>query len=438
MPKDSPQTTTTSPSEPTAEAAATEIAAETVEEKRDIEKEIQELGSRIGRAMVELSRKEATVKRLKKYIENMVTSMDQLVEVEGQPEQEVEVDLDDDTDEDDRELGNPVGTALAAAESPAFDGKWEDASVAELQAHGVSTKLCERLIEAGADTIGRLEKLRAEIAMGREKWPRGIGEKKITDIENAVIEWLTKNRDSAVFASANCSDCSGDAQCTPLPSEVTVVVSDVVVDSSGVIEPTCGPIIPLPTEADKLVEAAEEQILADSAEKTAVDVAKTKKRGRPKKEKVDQADAAIAATNEADKPVDAKPAKPVKSSRAAEWDSLSDEQRESYLLSRISSIVTGPDIQYVEEFARIFQEGKDARRNSVPYAEVTWVPGVEQDAWLHGWAIADANSDDSLPDPVAEPHQSNVAGHGELVSVGSVVAPSPVPGDTGLVDIDDI
>jgi len=64
--------------------------------------------------------------------------------------------------------------------------------------------LTERLNEAGVDTIGALEDLRAKIAIGHDKWPKGIGTAKITKIEDAVVRWLATNRDAGLLGG----DCS--------------------------------------------------------------------------------------------------------------------------------------------------------------------------------------------------------------------------------------
>ena len=82
---------------------------------------------------------------------------------------------------------------------PRTDDAWRSVHLSELN---LKTKLQERLEEAGIETIGRLEDLRAEISQGREKWPKGIGKAKITEIEDAVIAWLSKNRDAQVLADA--------------------------------------------------------------------------------------------------------------------------------------------------------------------------------------------------------------------------------------------
>lgn len=101
----------------------------------------------------------------------------------------------------------PATDQSAVAETPAeppAEGQqraeaWRDASIDEL---GLAPKLAEKLVEAGCDTIGRLENLRAEISQGREKWPKGVGPAKVTNIEDAVIDWLTKHRDVEAFTKA--------------------------------------------------------------------------------------------------------------------------------------------------------------------------------------------------------------------------------------------
>lgn len=77
---------------------------------------------------------------------------------------------------------------------------WRAASINELTE--LSEKLREKLAEAGAETIGGLEDLRAKIADHKAEWPKGVGAAKITQIEDAVIAWLTRNRDSYAFQSA--------------------------------------------------------------------------------------------------------------------------------------------------------------------------------------------------------------------------------------------
>ncbi len=81
--------------------------------------------------------------------------------------------------------------------TPAADpDAWKLATIDQI---GLKEALTERLIEAGLTTIGKLEAFRAEAADHRASWPKGIGTAKITLIEDAVVAWLTKHRDSHLF-----------------------------------------------------------------------------------------------------------------------------------------------------------------------------------------------------------------------------------------------
>ena len=88
-------------------------------------------------------------------------------------------------------------------------------------------KLLERLQEAGATTVWRLEKLRGEIAMGREKWPKGVGEAKVTAIEDALMKWMSAHQESWDAPEAVESP---DAEAGPLDAEVA---------AGGAIDPDC-------------------------------------------------------------------------------------------------------------------------------------------------------------------------------------------------------
>lgn len=92
----------------------------------------------------------------------------------------------------------PTADQPASSEpSPPANDSWRIVPITKLD---LPEKLIERLQEDGLTTMGRLEDRRGEISEGKAKWPKGIGAAKITKIEDAVIDWLTKNRDQAVFA----------------------------------------------------------------------------------------------------------------------------------------------------------------------------------------------------------------------------------------------
>lgn len=77
---------------------------------------------------------------------------------------------------------------------------WKAVSISVLN---LKPALTERLVESGMETLGKLEAFRAEAADRRASWPKGIGEAKITQIEDAVVDWLTKNRDSHLFGQGS-------------------------------------------------------------------------------------------------------------------------------------------------------------------------------------------------------------------------------------------
>lgn len=115
--------------------------------------------------------------------------------------------------------GPLVVTEQAQDESPAVVAQvtqssddWRKCNLAELQTFKLTKNTYEKLVEAGIETIGQLEDMRAEISLGKAKWPKGIGKAKVTQIEDAVTEWLTKNRDSALFQSAGQPQASPDTQ----------------------------------------------------------------------------------------------------------------------------------------------------------------------------------------------------------------------------------
>lgn len=108
------------------------------------------------------------------------------------------------------ESANATSTTPTAEPGATQSDAWRSASINELST--LSEKLREKLIEAGADTIGTLEDLRGQIAEGKANWPKGIGAAKITQIEDAVIDWLTRNRDSYAFQSAQQEQQADDGE----------------------------------------------------------------------------------------------------------------------------------------------------------------------------------------------------------------------------------
>lgn len=89
---------------------------------------------------------------------------------------------------------------------------WQTIKLAALEQHGVSAAVIEKLAENQINTLGELESLRAEISQGKAKWPKGIGEKKITAIENAVVTLLAAHQysDSASVPVTQVDELGGE------------------------------------------------------------------------------------------------------------------------------------------------------------------------------------------------------------------------------------
>lgn len=76
-----------------------------------------------------------------------------------------------------------------------LDG-WKSVSIDEL---GLQGKFMEKLKDANVDTMGKLAQHVEDVSLSRAVWPKGIGEAKITKIEDALNDWLRANRDSGLF-----------------------------------------------------------------------------------------------------------------------------------------------------------------------------------------------------------------------------------------------
>lgn len=106
-------------------------------------------------------------------------------------EQPEEAAVDADADADAKpQAEQPSQQPSQAAEQVRYEQALRAAPVDQL---GLPKKVTERLTEAGATDIWRLEQLRAEISQGREKWPKGIGEAKVTQIEDSIMGWMSRN-----------------------------------------------------------------------------------------------------------------------------------------------------------------------------------------------------------------------------------------------------
>lgn len=114
-----------------------------------------------------------------------------------------------------------------------YPDSWRSASINEL---GLPDKLVEKLALDGIELIGQLEDRRGEISQGRAKWPKGIGAARITEIENAIVEWLSKDRDQAVLAECGRANPTEPPEAPTCPAESER--ASPVIDAANV--PTAG------------------------------------------------------------------------------------------------------------------------------------------------------------------------------------------------------
>jgi hypothetical protein len=72
----------------------------------------------------------------------------------------------------------------------------------ELIPYGMVEKLADRYAEAGYETLGKLEDLRADEHKGGLRSLKGIGQKKVDQTEDVLLAWFAANRDKDVLAEA--------------------------------------------------------------------------------------------------------------------------------------------------------------------------------------------------------------------------------------------
>lgn len=84
-------------------------------------------------------------------------------------------------------------------------GDWQSIDIAALN---LKKSLATRLREAGHDTIGKLEKLRGQFE-GLLSID-GVGRAKADEIEEALLGWLSRNRDAAVLSAAKEKAVAGE------------------------------------------------------------------------------------------------------------------------------------------------------------------------------------------------------------------------------------
>jgi len=164
-------------------------------EKSGLEEHICALGIEIGRA-------KETIKSCKKEQEVLLEKLDHLIQgwenppaFEAAPATSVDASGGgcDMPFVDQPAAGIPQAEPATTPEGPSsesYQSVLESESVAVL---GLKEAVTEKLIEAGVDTLWRLEMLRKDISEGRKEWPKGIGKAKVTAIEDAILAWCASN-----------------------------------------------------------------------------------------------------------------------------------------------------------------------------------------------------------------------------------------------------
>lgn len=101
-----------------------------------------------------------------------------------------------------------AGVSGASDQAPPASGFRDDWESVDIAALNLKKSLATRLREAGHDTIGKLEKLRGQFE-GLLSID-GVGRAKADEIEEALLGWLSRNRDAAVLSAAKEKAVAGE------------------------------------------------------------------------------------------------------------------------------------------------------------------------------------------------------------------------------------
>jgi len=147
--------------------------------------------ARLGKAAIAYGRAQKRAKTLKKQVDFMLESLLEMVDGNAEDSDCIDDEIDQ----------IPEGNAPMEEDAPeTYSDNWPTMPI---QVLNLSKSVTDKLLEMGLDNLGKLEAKRAEIYDGRDKWPKGIGPAKITEIENSILGILAKIK---VEPSANDSD----------------------------------------------------------------------------------------------------------------------------------------------------------------------------------------------------------------------------------------
>lgn len=145
---------------------------------------IRRMAAKSRKLHADLVKAKDCCKEIKRYWEEAVSTLTLLCDSAKTGQMLLPVEEDDEEEDEDRDEG------LDDDEPEGDEDAWRDTPLDDL---GISDGVLGLLREAGVDSVGELEDLRAKIAGGKADWPKGIGEAKVTQIENAVLQWLASH-----------------------------------------------------------------------------------------------------------------------------------------------------------------------------------------------------------------------------------------------------
>lgn len=161
---------------------------------RDVDAELQECSDEVRQAKDDVDRLKVELKEAKGTHEAAVDRLQRTIRERHQSKMDFAKP---------KAVGTPLNGQAAQTPSPEDDA-WKARPIRELS--DLSPGILTALEDIGVTTIGRLEHLRG----GQDPdYPRGLtsvkgfGEAKITKIEDAVTNWLDRNRDSLHVVAAD-------------------------------------------------------------------------------------------------------------------------------------------------------------------------------------------------------------------------------------------
>lgn len=202
---------------------------------------------------------------------------------------------------------------------------------------GLKEALTKRLVESGIQTVGDLEALREKIAVGKEKWPKGIGTAKITDIENAMDKYWDDWRERQKIV--------------PTPAGLEGVMSTAT--PAGIVKYDPDVVTPADMETTDDEEPEIEQPEAEQGEPVS-------DQSTPSDEQPDDTFYAFL-------------------SRLKELETWSNDRVESIRNAKID----------------LYENGALAKRNGDPVTACMYPEGESRDAWLLGWLNGDLAAEES-------------------------------------------